>query len=128
MDEEGNPRRRKEGFPTPLIASKSLSQAPKVFLFVKNEESPNTLVETWLNNHIRVLGSIFSPSDSNTAVLVFHFRPTSYQLAQRVTLTPNGHFLAFQGWFKAVYTYRWVLSRCLQCWTWSRCPFTWVFM
>jgi len=46
MDEEGNPRRRKEAFPTPLIASKSLSQAPKVFLFVKNEESPNTLIET----------------------------------------------------------------------------------
>jgi len=46
MDEEGDPRRRRESFPTPLIASKSLSQAPKVFLFVKNEEFPNTLVET----------------------------------------------------------------------------------
>jgi len=46
MDEEGNPRRRRESFPTPLIASKSLSQALKVFLFVKNEESPNTLVKT----------------------------------------------------------------------------------
>jgi len=46
MDEEGNPRKRRDSFPTPLIASKSLSQAPKVFLFVKNEESPNTLVET----------------------------------------------------------------------------------
>jgi len=140
MDEEGDSRRRRESFPTPLIASKSLSQAPKVFLFVKNEESSNTLVETWLNNHIRVLGSIilpngfilaqrglkstfpdmclagratFSPSDSNTAFLVCHFRPASYQLAQRVTLAPNGHFLAFQGWSKAVYTYRWVLSRCL---------------
>jgi len=40
MDEEGNPRRRKEGFPTPLIASKSLSQAPKVFLFVKKMRNP----------------------------------------------------------------------------------------
>jgi len=28
MDEEGNPRRRRESFLTPLIASKSLSQAP----------------------------------------------------------------------------------------------------
>jgi len=46
MDEEGNPRRRRESFPTPLIASKSLSQAPKVFLFMQNEESPKTLVET----------------------------------------------------------------------------------
>jgi len=46
MDEEGNPRRRRKSFPTPLIASKSLSKAPKVFLFVKNEESPYTLVET----------------------------------------------------------------------------------
>jgi len=25
MDEEGNPRRRRDSFPTPLIASKSLS-------------------------------------------------------------------------------------------------------
>jgi len=104
---------------TPLIASKSLSQAPNVFLFMKNEESLNTLVKTWLNNHIHVLGSIFSPSgftlaqqglkstfsdmqlagwaifspsDSNTIVLVCHFRPASYQLALRVTLAPNGHF------------------------------------
>jgi len=46
MDEEGDPRRRNKSFPTPLAASKSLSQAPKVFLFVKNEESPKTLVET----------------------------------------------------------------------------------
>jgi len=46
MNEEGNPRRRRESFPTPLIASKSLSQVPKVFLFVQNEEFPNTLVET----------------------------------------------------------------------------------
>jgi len=46
MNEEGDPRRRRESFPTPLIASKSLSQAPKVFLFVKNEESPNTLAQT----------------------------------------------------------------------------------
>jgi len=46
MDEEGDPRRRRESFPTPLIASKSLSQALKVFLFVKNEESLNTIVET----------------------------------------------------------------------------------
>jgi len=46
MDEEGDSRRRRESFPTPLIASKSVCQAPKVFLFVKNEESPNTLVET----------------------------------------------------------------------------------
>jgi len=46
MDEEENPRTRRESFPTPLIASKSLSQTPKVFLFVKNEESHNTIVET----------------------------------------------------------------------------------
>jgi len=46
MDEEGNPRRRRESFPTPLIGSKNLSQAPKMFLFVQNEESHNTLVET----------------------------------------------------------------------------------
>ena len=46
MDEEGDLSRRRESFPTPSIASKSLSQAAKVFLFVKNEESPNTLVET----------------------------------------------------------------------------------
>jgi len=46
MDKEGNPRRRRESLPTPLIASKCLYQAPKVFLFVKNEESPYTLVET----------------------------------------------------------------------------------
>jgi len=46
MDEEGDSKRRRESFPTPLIASKSLSQAPKVFLFVKNEESLNTLVKT----------------------------------------------------------------------------------
>jgi len=46
MDEEGDPRKRRESFPTLLIAYKSLSQAPKVFLFVKKEESPNTLVET----------------------------------------------------------------------------------
>jgi len=46
MDEEGNPRRKTKSFPTPLIASKSLSQAPKVFLFVKNEESLYALVET----------------------------------------------------------------------------------
>ncbi|QCE02210.1 dihydroflavonol-4-reductase [Vigna unguiculata] len=29
----------------------------------------------------------------------------SHQLAQRVTLAPNGRFLAFQGWSKALYTY-----------------------
>jgi len=46
MDEEGNLKTRRESFPTPLIASKSLSQAPKVFLFVQNEESSNTLLET----------------------------------------------------------------------------------
>jgi len=46
MEEEGNPRRRRESFPTPLIASKSISQVPKVFQFVQNEESPKTLVET----------------------------------------------------------------------------------
>jgi len=46
MDGEGNPRRRRKSFLTPLIASDSLSEAPKVFLFVKNEESPYTLVET----------------------------------------------------------------------------------
>jgi len=28
MDEEEYPKRRRESFPTPLIASKSLSQAP----------------------------------------------------------------------------------------------------
>jgi len=46
MDEEGNRRRIRESFPTPLIAFKSLSKAPKVFLFIKNEEFPKTLVET----------------------------------------------------------------------------------
>jgi len=46
MDEKRNPGRRRESFPTPLAASKILSLAPKVFLFVKNEESPKTLVET----------------------------------------------------------------------------------
>jgi len=40
MDEERGPRRRRGSFPTPLAASKSLSQAPKVFLFVQNEECP----------------------------------------------------------------------------------------
>jgi len=38
IDEERDPRRRRESFPTPLKASKSLSQAHKVFLFVKKEE------------------------------------------------------------------------------------------
>jgi len=46
MDEKEDSRRRKESFPTPLAASKSLSQASEVFLFVKNEESPKTFVET----------------------------------------------------------------------------------
>jgi len=40
MDEEGGPRRRRESFLTPLETSKRLSEAPKVFLFMKNEESP----------------------------------------------------------------------------------------
>jgi len=44
MDEEGDSRRRRESFPTPLIASKSLSQAPKVFLFVKKMRNPLILL------------------------------------------------------------------------------------
>jgi len=43
MDEEGNPRMRRESFPTPLITSKSLSLAPKVFLFVKKLRNPPKL-------------------------------------------------------------------------------------
>jgi len=35
MDEEGDPRRRRKSFPTPLATSKSLFQVPKVFLFVR---------------------------------------------------------------------------------------------
>jgi len=38
MYEEGHPRSRMDGFPTPLIASKNLFEAPKVFLFVQNDE------------------------------------------------------------------------------------------
>jgi len=46
MDEEGDLRKRREKFSTPLAASKRLSQAPNVFLFEQNEEYPKTLVET----------------------------------------------------------------------------------
>jgi len=46
MDEGGDQRRIRESLPTPLAASKSLFQASKVFLFVKNKESSKTLVET----------------------------------------------------------------------------------
>jgi len=40
MDEEGDPRRRRESFPTLLVVSKSLSQTSKMFLFMQNEECP----------------------------------------------------------------------------------------
>jgi len=56
MDEERDLRKRMDSFPTPITASKSLSQAPIMFLFMQNDESPQTLVETWLNNHICVSG------------------------------------------------------------------------
>jgi len=62
MDEEGDLRKRREKFSTPLAASKRLSQAPNVFLFEQNEEYPKTLVETWLNNYIRVSRLIISPN------------------------------------------------------------------
>jgi len=44
VDEEGDPRRRRESFPTPLTTSKNLSKAPKVFIFV--QKCPKILVET----------------------------------------------------------------------------------
>jgi len=40
MDEDVDLRMRRESFPTPLTASKSLSQAPKVFLFMKMRNAP----------------------------------------------------------------------------------------
>jgi len=42
----------------------SSPQAPKMFIFVQNEEYPKNLIETWLNNHIRISKSIFSPNES----------------------------------------------------------------
>lgn len=88
-------RRRRKSFPTSLIAPrafpKNLSQEPKMFLFMQNEEYAKTLIETWLNTHFRVLGPILL---SNTFILAqrnlklnalwLATRWTSHLVAQRL--------------------------------------------